>query len=34
MDCPSIFRRIWRGLCVLASIINIGRAFGWLLDMV
>ena len=34
MDLISILRLIWRGLCVLASVISIGRALGWLFDMV
>lgn len=32
MEWLSIPRLIWRGLCVLASLISVVRGFTWLLD--
>jgi hypothetical protein len=34
MDWRSIFCRIWQGLCVMASVISVGRAIGWMLDLI
>lgn len=33
MERRSIFCRIWQGLCVAASVVSVGRAVGWLLDL-
>ncbi len=33
MSWKLMLRRIWRGLCALASVFSVGRLFSGVLDM-